>query len=455
MNAPVAIAPAFRLNPKQKVQRDMAASPARYLLAYGGSRSGKTFGWCRCIATRALKAPGSKHLIYRKTVTSAKAALAGQNGTLLAVMRLCFPGQWFNYHKQDGIFEFGNGSEIWLGGLDSHNLEKVLGNEYATIMGNELSETPHSTFEVMVTRLAQVVEQDAGLGLLPQKFYGDLNPTARSHWTYRMWQDLVNPETEELLPPEDYAFVQMNPRDNTENLDPRYIASLQKLGERARRRFWDGEYSADAENALWRRSMIQRTQQDVRNLARIVVAVDPSVSNEPGSDETGLVAMGIDAPRDGNAFVLADDSGKMRAEEWARRAVALYHQLNADCIVAEVNNGGDLVENQIRAMVRPGEEQPRIRKVHATRGKYVRAEPIAGLYERGKVFHCGEFQQLEDQMCMFTADFDRKAMGVSPDRLDALVWAGTELFGDMTKKKIPAQKPAPPRRPVANSWMGL
>ncbi|MEM1149066.1 MAG: phage terminase large subunit [Pseudomonadota bacterium] len=448
MNAPVAISPPFRLTAKQEEQRRLAAGRARYVLAYGGSRAAKTFGFCGLTATRAMKAAGSKHLIFRKTIASVKTSIAGKNGTLPTYMRLRHPGYPIEYKSSEGRFELPNGAEIWLGGLDAHNLEKILGNEYSTIFGNELSEIPFGTFETMETRLAETALQDSGEPL-KQVFYGDLNPTTRAHWTYKTWVDLVHPLTQELLDPELYAYLQMNPSDNVENLSPEYLASLQKLGTRAKKRFWDGNYAADVEEALWRRSMIQRTQRDVRDLKRIVVAIDPSVSNQPGSDETGIIAAGVD---DANvAYVLADDSGRMRPEDWARRAVALYHQLGADRVVAEVNNGGDLVENQIRAF----DAYVSFRAVHASRGKAIRAEPIAALYERGKVYHCDRYDALEDQMCSFTVDFDRVAMGISPDRVDALVWALSDLFGVMTKKKAP-DKPAPPQRPAGpQSWLQL
>jgi len=164
------------------------------------------------------------------------------------------------------------------------------------------------------------------------------------------------------------------------------------------------------------------------DLARIVVAIDPAVSNEVGSDETGIICAAIDAS--GRGYVLEDDSGKYRPEEWARRAVSLYDEWGADRIVGEVNQGGDMVEHTLRT-VRP--DIP-FTAVRASRGKVTRAEPVAALYERGKVLHHGEFDELESQCCAFTSDFDRKLQGYSPDRVDALVWAFTDLFPRMTRR---------------------
>jgi phage terminase large subunit-like protein len=167
-------------------------------------------------------------------------------------------------------------------------------------------------------------------------------------------------------------------------------------------------------------------------MRRIVVAIDPAASNTPGSDETGIVACARGA--DHNGYVLADESGRLRPEDWAERAVALYETLDADCIVAEVNQGGDMVEAMIRAVAKSKKISVPFKAVRATRGKSVRAEPVAALYSLGKVYHAEGLRTLEEQQCTFTADFDRHAQGWSPDRVDALVWGFTELFPSLTRK---------------------
>jgi phage terminase large subunit-like protein len=191
--------------------------------------------------------------------------------------------------------------------------------------------------------------------------------------------------------------------------------------------------------------MIQRLEAAPGDLDRIVIGLDPAASSNPGSDETGIVVAGLKG--DGTnrrGYVLDDASGRFRPEEWARVALSLYHETEADCIVAEANNGGEMVEQVIRGIEAQGTKRPaRIKLVHATRGKAIRAEPIVALYERKLVHHVGEFPALEDQMTSFTVDFDRRAQGYSPDRLDAMVWAFTELFPAMAKT---APKPSRPKR---------
>lgn len=420
----------YRRNPGQIRLRDLFTSGKRFNLVYGGSRSGKTFEIVGTVIERALISPGSRHLIVRQEGTSAKRAIV--KGTLPEVVALRWPGLQIEWKEQYGYFVLPNGSEIWVGGLnDDKALEKILGNEYATIYINEASEVKYLAFTLLRSRLAQTINDQDG-DPLSQRFYVDLNPTTRQHWTYRLWIDGVDPETEKPTDRDQFGHVVVNPYDNKANLSPEYLADLEALPDRARKRFLLGEYVADAENALWRRSMLRRTQ-DPPELVRVVVAIDPAVSTEAGSDETGIVCAGIDAG--GNGYLLADDSGRYEPSEWARRAVALASIYEADRIVAEKNQGGNMVEATLRAVSSNVSYKP----VTATRGKVIRAEPIAAMYERGMVFHVGDFPALEDQMCSFTTGFDRKAAGYSPDRVDALVWAFTELFPGMTRKSFDAQ----------------
>ena len=409
----------------------MLTAGKRFCLVYGGSRSGKTFELTGTVVERALFAPGSRHLICRQEGTAAKRAIV--KATWPEMMAARFPGVPYEWKEQYGYFLLGNGSEVWISGLnDDKALEKVLGNEYATIYINEASEVKYSAYTLLRSRLAQVAKTIKG-DRLSQRFYVDLNPTTRQHWTYRLWIDGVEPETQQAVDVGQYGCVVVNPLDNAENLSSEYLDDLRNLPERARKRFFDGSYVEDVEDALWRRATIKRVQR-LPELVRVVVAVDPATTTAMGSDETGIIAAGIDAA--GNGYVLSDESGRYRPEDWARRAIATFDSFNADRIVAETNQGGDMVENTIRAI----RDAVPYKGVTATRGKAVRAEPVAALYERGKIFHAGEFPALEDQMCSFTTGFDRKAAGYSPDRVDALVWAMTELFPGMTERPVQAEQ---------------
>lgn len=213
-------------------------------------------------------------------------------------------------------------------------------------------------------------------------------------------------------------------RDNLANLAPGFVEQMEARygGTRLGRQEIEGEYLEDVPGALWQRAWIDQDRvTHAPDLVRIVVAIDPAVTNTENSDETGIVAAGVAA--DGHVYVLEDATAKLGPLEWAQRAVGLYRRHQADRIVAEVNNGGALVE----ATVRMADPSVSYREVRASRGKAIRAEPISALYEQHKVHHVGTLTALEDQMCAFTSDFSRSLAGYSPDRVDALVWAITEL----------------------------
>ncbi|MBL7685224.1 MAG: DNA-packaging protein [Deltaproteobacteria bacterium] len=206
--------------------------------------------------------------------------------------------------------------------------------------------------------------------------------------------------------------------ENQDNLAKGFIEKVKDRyeGTRLGRQELYAELLDDIEGALWTRSLIKYGVSE--GYLRIVVAVDPAVTSNPDSDETGVVVAGKGI--DGRGYVLADHSCKATPLEWARIAVNAYHSYKADRIVAEVNNGGDLVETIIKTIDR----NVPVYKVHASRGKETRAEPVSALYEQGKIEHVKPFDLLEDQMCNWIPSVVKK----SPDRVDALVWAFTELL---------------------------
>lgn len=215
--------------------------------------------------------------------------------------------------------------------------------------------------------------------------------------------------------------------DNKANLSEVYYREViePKIGTRLGRQEIEAELLEDTPGALWQRKWIDDGRvEKAPDLQRIVVAIDPAVTNNEGSDETGVVVAGCDGyGEDRRYYVLDDISGRYGPLEWAQKAINAYHRHRADRIVAEVNNGGLMVEATIKTV----DPKAPYQEVRASRGKVVRAEPISALYEQGKVSHVGSFTALEDQMCSFSSDFNRSTAGYSPDRLDALVWALTEL----------------------------
>jgi phage terminase large subunit len=266
----------YRRNPGQeRARKELLTAGKRFCLIYGGSRSGKTFELVGTVIERALLAPGSRHLIVRQEGTSAKRAIV--KGTWPEVMKVRFPGVTSEWREQYGYFILPNGSEVWIGGLnDDKALEKILGNEYATVYMNEASECRYLAFTLLRSRLAQTVKTIKGEPI-SQRFYVDLNPTTRQHWTYRLWIDGVDPETQAGVDQAQFGSVVVNPFDNVANLSQEYLNDLRALPDRARKRFLEGKYVEDVEDALWRRAMFKRVKS-LPPLTRVVVAIDPAVT---------------------------------------------------------------------------------------------------------------------------------------------------------------------------------
>ena len=226
-------------------------------------------------------------------------------------------------------------------------------------------------------------------------------------------------EIKALLGRDDTVVVRGSTFDNAANLAPAALAELRLRyeGTRLGRQELYGELVDTVEGALWTQAQIDEARvTETPPLARIVVAIDPAVTSGENSDETGIIVAGVS--NDGHYYVIEDCTVKASPDAWARTAVDAYHRHNADRIIGETNNGGDMIELLLRQV----DPSVSFRKVTATRGKLVRAEPIASLYEQHRAHHVGGYPQLEDQMCSYTIDSKD-----SPDRMDALVWAMTEL----------------------------
>jgi phage terminase large subunit-like protein len=221
---------------------------------------------------------------------------------------------------------------------------------------------------------------------------------------------------------EDVAVTRSRTADNAHNLAPSFLSAIagRYLGSRLGRQELDGELLEDAENALWSRDLIEACRIDKADLPpmrRIVVAIDPSVGTGKDADECGLIVAGLSTG--GEAFILQDASGRMSPVDWARKAVALYREHGADRVIAESNQGGAMVETTLRTI----DGNVSLRLVNASRGKIARAEPVSSLFEQKRAHFVGTFPELEDELCTFTA-----GSSSSPNRLDAMVWACTELL---------------------------
>jgi hypothetical protein len=358
--------------------------------------------------------------------------------TLPKVVSTCFPGVKLTEHRQDGFFELPNGSQIWLGGLDDkERVEKILGQEFATLYFNECSQIPYSSVLVARTRLAQT-----GVGL-KQRAYYDMNPAGTGHWTYHEFIEHRDPQSRKEMPDaDDYQRAFINPNDNAENLDPTFLRSLANLPEKQRRRFYEGHFVAEVDGALWGYDKLEACRVEAikdekpadtlarLGIGRVVVAVDPSGAAGEEDTRSDMIGLSVVGKAGNAAYVLADLTLRAGPDQWARAAVKAFDDWNADTIVAEKNFGGAMVE----AVIRTARQSVPVKLITASRGKHVRAEPIAALYDAGHAHHVGRFPDLEDQLVNFSSS---GYVGErSPDRADAMVWAMSDLMLEPERRMI-------------------
>lgn len=419
----------FRLTAKQEEAQRVFTCGAKHILLVGGSRSGKTFLVVRNIVMRALKAPESRHVMFRFRFNAIKSSVVLD--TFPKVMREAFPGVAYKLDKTDWFVTFANGAQLWFGGLDDkERTEKILGMEFVTIALNECSQIPYASRNIAMTRLAQQVMQEIegrAPQPLPPRMYYDENPPTKAHWTYQMFIRKVDPDTkEDLKRPEEYAHLFMNPDDNRENIAADYLETLEAMSARQRLRFREGKFGEAVAGALFTDEAIEKwreTDGQLPEMVRIVVAVDPSGSDDEDNadnDEIGVVVAGLGV--DGNAYIMEDCTVKAGPATWGRVATDAFDRHEADAVVGETNYGGAMVKHVIHT----ARARTPFRQVTATRGKHIRAEPFSALYEQGKVRHAGRFAELEEELTAFTTY--GYVGSRSPNRADAAIWALAELF---------------------------
>jgi predicted phage terminase large subunit-like protein len=427
----------IRLTPSQEEAKQLAANPAhRYILYRGGSRSGKSYLISYILLMRALSTPGSRHGVFRKTAASCRQTLFDL--TFRQVMEDTFPGVLSEClvseaeatitlpNGPDPKNPFQGGAIILFLGLDDGRRDKILGNEFATVWFNECTEVDYDHVSFVMTRLNQKLatrhrdELGEPIFLKPKMFF-DCNPRLKTDWEYKAFKLHLNPkDNTKLNKPWQWAEAKLDPEGNADNIDEDYLDMLNNLSVREKRRFVAGEWSDVNENALFKQDDIDLHRRDIEpeQLQRIVVAVDPAVTNHKKSDMTGIAVAGRCSR--GEFYVLHDGTDKLPPERWASKVAKLFEDYQADRVIAENNQGGDLVASNLRT----GHAHLPVKMVRAYRGKELRAEPVAALYERGKVHHpTTPLVDLEEQMGMFGAE----GFKGSPDRLDALVYAITEL----------------------------
>lgn len=284
-----------------------------------------------------------------------------------------------------------------------------------TMYFNECSQLSWTSVKLAITRLAQVIPG------CRKKLLFDCNPPNKRHWTYSLWIKHQDPESGHSQPnPRLYSSMRMNPADNEENLGEDYVTNVLNgtLNERELKRFRDGEFLDDAEGALFKYSDLNKNRIpldkfDKNRLDKVVIAVDPAVSNNEDSDSHGIVAIGWNKETD-DEYVLEDATMPGTPRQWAMKVVEMWQKWDADLVIGEINQGGDLVETNLRTV---SQTMP-FKMVRATKGKAVRAEPVASMSERGKLHMVGEHPMLEEELTSWVPDIGMK----SPNRMDAMVW---------------------------------
>ena len=436
-SAPIKTECQVRLTASQRRAALLASSNSnRYILYRGGARSGKSYLISYVLLMRAINTPGSRHGVFRKTQASCRQTLFDL--TFRQVLEDSFPGLLRRclVSEAEATITLPNGPDLrnpHLGGaiflflgLDDGRRDKILGNEFASIWINECTEVDYDHVSFLMTRLNQKLPQtrtdELGQPIyLKPKMFFDCNPHLKTDWEYRAFVQHQNPkDNTRLNKPWQWVEAKLDPQGNQDNIDADYLDMLNNLSVREKRRFVAGEWSDVNENALFRQDDIDKGRRDIdpADLRRIVVAVDPAVTNHQRSDLTGVIVAGVCSR--GEFYVLHDGSGRLAPDGWASRVADLFHQYRADLVIAENNQGGDLV----LANLRTGHAALPIKLVRAYRGKELRAEPVAALYERGLVHHPTlPLIELEKQMGVFGSPHYKG----SPDRLDALVYAITEL----------------------------
>ena len=448
MNTPSAIlsaqtesAKSFRLNAKQEVALGyMTDSVARHTLMLGGSRSGKTFLAVRSIIIRGLTYPRSRHLSLRLHRVTAEKYIWKQ--TLKDVIEKCFPDIAFTYNKSKMILTFPNGSEYWVGGLDEgEKSDGLLGSDWNTIHFDEANEMLAEGMQKARTRLSLKTKSADGTRYCINRSFATVNPTFKTHHLYRTYVekfDIFNglPMVKDIASM--YNWCQINPVDNLENLSEGYIRELESLSPENRKRFLAGEWSEESKDALFKSNDINnnrvKTFEELAaiNFDKIVVGVDPSVSSGATADMTGIIVVGWTRPKSfdrrssGQYYILSDYSLRGTPDDWAQAVYDAYTHWKADIVVGEANNGGDLVEKNLRSVSRVIP----FKKVWASRGKAIRAQPVAGICARGELHIGVSLPELEGEMVGWNPDSGEP----SPNRLDAMVWGVTEAMGAKNKE---------------------
>lgn len=392
------------------------ACKTRYCVMTGGRGSGKSFVLSLALAL-SLRSPGYCVLFTRWTMASAQDSILPEFQEKIALI-----GGEREYQVKAADIAHASGSRIMFRGIKTS-----AGNQTAKLKSlqglnvwvlDEAEEMPdEATFDTIDLSIRD--RRQRNLVILC------LNPAHKRHWIYRRFFERRNIPDGFNGIRDDTTYIHTDYRDNLDNLPENYQDRIRAAKTGNPQRFahvWRGAWVDEVLGALWSYDMIaphRRTREEVPDMKRVVVGVDPNASSGPNADEAGIVIGGEGV--DGHYYILADASGQMGPAEWARVACQQLEIHKGDHIVAEKNNGGEMVKITLQGY----QKHAPVRLVSASRGKIPRAEPVASLYSQGLVHHVGRFPEMESEMMSYTGEPNQ----ASPNRLDALVWMMSELIG--------------------------
>ena len=401
----------------------ISQSIALHCLLYGGSGSGKTALICMLIIKRALKCK-SRHAIARRSKTECIKLIGKKTlPECFEALGMVEDEDWD--YVNDIVTIFKTGSEIHILGMDTKDgqYKKVLGDEYSTLYFNESNDIAYVAAEYGISRMRQQ-------NILKKRIFYDCNPPSKSHWLYKLFFLNVDPVDQAKKDADNYLAIQLNPYSNIDNLDESYIKQLESMSPARRKKFFEGEFGEIAIGKVFNSTDINMHKimfDEMPALDVVVVSVDPNISSKKGSDDCGIIIGGKCYDSD-EYYVYFDGTVEGAGPGvWPGRVCQLFKGNMANYVLAEVNQGGELVTMAIKGYVSSdgsvtGKNVP-VKTVHAKIGKAARAEPIAEIYAQGRVHHVDGLSALEDEM----TEWDPETTPESPNRIDALVQLITKL----------------------------
>lgn len=392
-------------------------TPSRYKGAHGGRSSGKSHHFGESVIEHCLMVPGARIVCVREVQRALKESVMRLLEDKIIAMGV---GSQFGV-LFDKIITPGNGVILFQGMAD-HTSESIKSLEGFDIAYVEEAQTLTARSLELLRPTIRGSDRMRNLDRKSELWFS---------WNPRNAGDPVDSLLRGGSPPKDAIVIESNwrdiykilPEEVKEEREYDLIHSPDRYGH-----IWEGEYEPQAIGAIWTRDVIERNRKkEAPDMGRILIGVDPPTESGENSDRCGLVAGGLG--QDGRGYVLQDESKRATPEEWGRAAVGMYDLHDADAIVAEVNQGGDMVRSVIHA-IRPG---IKVIKVRAKRGKHIRAEPVSALYALNRISHVGNFPEMERQQCLTTPEGYEG--NDSPDNMDAVVYIFLELFNKMVKKE--------------------